>query len=291
MESIMSSKNSESQNIEEFITHILDESDKDTIWEHIMKLVKIESDDAFKHAYQLCLSQNGKERRLGVNILSKCYLSSNSLLEEIKSLLYSMLQREEESELIESIVYALGHRDIPQAIPVLASLKNHPVANVRYAIVMSLLAQEDDESIATLIELSTDPEEHIRDWATFGLGTQIDKDNFAIRAALLARLADEDDYTRVEALKGLVYRHDPRCLESMLIELERSLTYDSDYLCGDVVVAASELPHPLIYAALIELQKALPDKEWLKETIMEYQQQGYQSEEAFNRWISHIQIL
>ena len=41
-----------------------------------------------------------------------------------------------------------------------------------------------------LIELSNDTQGDIRDWATFGIGTQTDLDNKQIRAALSARLND-----------------------------------------------------------------------------------------------------
>jgi|RhiMetdeSRZDD1v2_1073273.scaffolds.fasta_scaffold80101_2 hypothetical protein len=54
-----------------------------------------------------------------------------------------------------------------------------------------------------LIELSRDVEPGARDWATFGLGTYSKIDSPEIRAALLARLADEDDETRGERCSAL----------------------------------------------------------------------------------------
>lgn len=46
----------------------------------------------------------------------------------------------------------------------------------------------DPGSTATLIELTEDADEHVRDWATFGLGHG-DVDNVEVRDALLSRLS------------------------------------------------------------------------------------------------------
>jgi len=60
--------------------------------------------------------------------------------------------------------------------------------------------------VETLVELSGDPAPRVRDWATFGLGSQI--------------VEDPDEDTRVEALRGLAARGDERAIPPLLVELD-----------------------------------------------------------------------
>jgi HEAT repeat protein len=98
-------------------------------------------------------------------------------------------------------------------------------------VVNALLARSDKTSVATLIQLSTDKAASVRDWATFGLGSQIDVNSPSIRKALADRLDDPDLDTRTEALMGLARRKDPRALEMLkreLVGLEpTSLVFDA----------------------------------------------------------------
>ncbi|MFI5844898.1 hypothetical protein ACIA8K_34875 [Catenuloplanes sp. NPDC051500] len=66
-----------------------------------------------------------------------------------------------------------------------------------------------DRVTATLIALTTDPDPDVRDWATFGLGCQLEHDTPAIRAALWARVGDPGAHTTDEAVFGLARRRDP----------------------------------------------------------------------------------
>ena len=57
-----------------------------------------------------------------------------------------------------------------------------------------------------------DDQADVRNWATFGVGHQLDDDGMIIRDALSDRLDDTDYDTRWEAIIGLARRHDPRVL-------------------------------------------------------------------------------
>jgi hypothetical protein len=107
------------------------------------------------------------------------------------------------------------------AVPLLRASRGHPDNAVRRGVVSGLLGLMDDLAVATLIELSRDQEADIRDWATFGFGSQLDRDDPSIREALIARLDDPDDNTREEALVGLAARGDERAVPRLLFELER----------------------------------------------------------------------
>jgi HEAT repeat protein len=131
----------------------------------------------------------------------------------------------------------------------MAALKNHPDAGVRFGVVLGVSCHEDDLAIQTLMELSADPDADVRNWATFGLGSQIDSDTPAIRASLVARLTDEDADTRGEALVGLARRQDQRMIEPLLKDLE-------DGYAGSLLVeAAAQIGDPRVYPALLWLRE------------------------------------
>ena len=168
-----------------------------------------------------------------------------------------MLEHEQDPAVLHSIAVALGHRHDPRAIRPLARFKNHPDPGVREGVVHGLMAYEDELAISTLIELSADPESLIRDWATFGLGTQIKSDTPAIRSALLARTSDEDVDVRAEALIGLAKRRDQRVAELLIPLLEPDIFW-SDISSGDYsrsleLEAAEELADPRLLPALERL--------------------------------------
>jgi HEAT repeat protein len=71
------------------------------------------------------------------------------------------------------------------------------------------------------MQLMRDSDSDVRDWATFGLGTQSEADSEAIRGALFERLPDTDQDTRAEAAVGLAKRKDLRVLPVVLEELDR----------------------------------------------------------------------
>jgi hypothetical protein len=112
--------------------------------------------------------------------------------------------------------------------------------------------------------LSRDEDEVVRDWATFGLGTQIDVDTPEIRAALLARVFDEDEAARGEALVGLARGKDRRVIEPLIKELERY--HDGEYVYS--VEAARQLAEAALLPVLRKLkQSADADDTSLEEAI------------------------
>jgi HEAT repeat protein len=78
------------------------------------------------------------------------------------------------------------------------------------------MGHDDDRAVAALIGLSADREGGVRDWATFALGVQIERDTPEVRDALAARLGDDDPSTRAEAIRGLAQRGDARAVEPAL---------------------------------------------------------------------------
>jgi HEAT repeat protein len=249
----------------EFVTMALTEPDENAAWEAVVTLHFRGTREVFDAACSLCASECPQERTLGANIFGQLGVPNRSFPTESVQVLLELLQVETDQDVLDAVCIALGHIHDPSAISSLVQLKTHASAGVRYALVFALTGFEDRLAIETLIEMSRDVDELVRDWATFGLGAQIDLDTPEIRAALLARVYDEDEVTRGEALVGLARRKDQRIIEPLIEELERF--HDSEY--GNYSVeAAEEIADACLLPVLTRLrQSAATDDARLDEAI------------------------
>ena len=162
--------------------------------------------------------------------------------------LLAILETEDAPEVLASIGIALGHRSNARAIGPLLAFQEHSDPDVRYGVVFGMLGHTDPRAVSCLIALSDDPAVQVRDWATFGLGEQIDTDTPEIRAALRARLHDPDDDTAGEALVGLARRKDVQIVALLLEALQ---TEDVGSL---PLEAAAALADPVLLPRLQQLQ-------------------------------------
>ena len=234
---------------EELLQAALRERDEEVAWQAIAALHRRGSRDIFERARGLCASSNAHEQRVAVDILAQLGLPDATFHEAAVMLLLGMLEQEQEPEVLSAIGSALGHRHDGRAVEPLARFKHHADEDVRFGVVMGLLSLEDELAAQTLIELSADNAAIVRDWATFGLGSQIELDTPAIREALVARLSDEDEDTRGEAMVGLARRHDSRMVAPLLSDLANGHS-------GSLLLeAAIEIADPLLYPALVALQE------------------------------------
>jgi HEAT repeat protein len=250
---------------DELISVALAEQDDDRAWEAVVTLHFRGTKDVLDAARHLCASECPQERTLGANILGQLGVPARSFPAEAVKALLATMEVEADEGVLDAVCIALGHIHDPATVPALARLKAHPSAKVRYAVAVGLAGFEDRLAITTLIELSRDEDELVRDWATFGLGTQIDVDTPEVRAALLARVSDEDEVTRGEALVGLARRKDQRVVEPLIEELQRH--HGAEY--GDYALeAAEELADERLLPVLTRLrQSAGNDAKRLDEVI------------------------
>jgi len=205
--------------------------------------------DVFEQACKLCASPEGCERHVRADILGQLGTPNHRVPEETLAVLLGMLEREQEPDVRNSIAVALGNSRHLCAVEPLEHLKEHPDDRVSYGVVFGLLCQEHELAIRTLTELSTDPDTDVRDWAMFGLGSQIEADTPAIREALVARLTDENEYIRGEAMVGLARRNDRRMVEPLLTELEVG------WFGSLLTEAAAEIGDPRLYPVLVRLRE------------------------------------
>lgn len=205
--------------------------------------------ETFEAARELCASDDPRARTWGVRVLAQLGIPERTFPDQSLNILLPLLAREQDVDLLSDIAFALGHIGDERAVAPLTALRNHPSPEVRYGVVHGLLCQERARAIQALIELSADEDTEVRDWATFGLGSQVNADTPEIRGALFARLADEDGATRGEALVGLARRNDERVIEPLIRAL-------SSTNAGNLAVeAAQEIGDARLRPALLQLRE------------------------------------
>lgn len=206
-----------------FFRLLNNKSDK-TYWDNIRELRSRPNTNVFNICDKLIKSPKPIERIIAIDILAQLGLTPRPFYKESKKLFFEVLRKEKNSKALLSILYAIGHNNEKlksDDIKLLVSFKDNTDEGVRQGLVSALLAVDNKLAIDTLIHLTSDKVSHIRDWATFGIGTQIQKDNKDIRNALWARINDKDYDTRYEAIVGLANRKDKNIFDIIKNEFEK----------------------------------------------------------------------
>lgn len=213
------------------------------LWDYVTALHFRPEEAVFQAAHAWCRSTDAALRSLGADVLAQLGVWDRPFREQSLPILWPMLEDSSVNVLC-STLHALHYLHIAGAEPRLLPLLGHESADVRYAVACALLTIESDLAVTMLIQLSEDSDTKVRDWAAFGLGSQIDMDSEEIRDALFRRVADSDDETRGEAFLGLALRGDSRVIEPLL-----------EVLCSNSVgkldvEAAREIADPRLLNAL-----------------------------------------
>jgi HEAT repeat protein len=196
--------------------------DEESYWAVVSELHTRANDHTFRIADVLCDSLAVGERCLGADVLGQLGAVEGQTAAEgpfataSGRVLLRLLDEDDEPAVLSSAAIGLGHLRDEHAIDRLAALASHASPDVRRAVVHGLMGYEDDRAVHALILLSGDSDPAVRDWATFALGVQIERDTPELREALAARLADDDANTRDEAIRGLALRGDERAVEPAL---------------------------------------------------------------------------
>lgn len=201
----------------------------DTPWKAVHALRSIGTRQIFERAADLCRSTDPLSRARGADVLGQLGRTadhrSNTFPEESYSVITELVQREKEPQPLAAGIAALGHLDNPLAVPLITGFSWHPSPEVRFDVAFALGCFPNDPlSAETLLRLTQDTDEVVRDWATFGLGVLGNTDSDEIREALVRRLTDSDEDVREEAMVGLGKRKDQRVLSTLLIALQRPNT-------------------------------------------------------------------
>ncbi|NOK33736.1 hypothetical protein HMI49_11055 [Corallococcus exercitus] len=242
------------RSVPELIALALQGDEEDELaWEAIRALHERGGNEVFEAAVRLLHSASSRERGRGADILAQLGGRERSLefVTKCADEVLSALATEQDAAALNAMGTGLGHLRDARAISALQPFKDHPNADVRMGVVMGLMPHRDPVAIQTLIHLSRDSDEDVRNWATFSLGSQAEEVNTPeLRDALFDRLTESTAELRGEALVGLALRKDLRVLEPLRRELEGST----------VIVLAVEAARALEDVSLLPLLLALRDR-------------------------------
>lgn len=221
------------------------------------------SRELFFNSSLLIQSKNSKKRVLGVDIISQLGITKRPFVKETLSLLFTLLAHEKNTDVIASVLYAIGHNNkklAPSQIEKICTLAQASNTEIKEAVIFALLGLTSAKALQTLILLSGDKLSRIRNWATFALASQTDRDSKAIRESLWARTKDRHQETRLEAILGLAQRQDKRVKELIVKELGRK---NSGTLLFDAIIESGDKSFlPLLQQ---NLKKISHDKQISKE--------------------------
>jgi HEAT repeat protein len=263
----MSRKNWTSYKIFE---RLLTNKSKKTYWDNVRELRKRPNNDVHSRAINLLNSSSEKEIIIGIDVLAQLGFNPRFKQKETIQAYYELLEKPQSPNVLFSLFFGISHNnEILTDLQIVRILeyKNHKHVDVRYALVQAISCLEHEEAIKATIELSSDKYSHIRDWATFNLGSQLELSNKEIKNALWERIDDKFEKVRMEAIAGLAKRKDKK-IKKILIE---ELTKIDDH--GSTILEAIEAFEDPDFIELIEKQiktnrktKAVSEQ-WLRNTI------------------------
>jgi HEAT repeats len=199
-----------------------DISDDQGYWTCISNLRRRGDKETFDTCAAWVRDQSPDKRQAAADILAELGFPAGTPFSERSWPLLEPLLADGSVEVVASALAACGKLRI--GVPAtLATFVRNANRDLRFAAVGALSGRSDLISSGGLILLSRDCDRDIRNWATFGLGQLTEFDTREIRAALLARIEDDDpelgSEIRGEALIGLARRGDIRVLEPLKQEL------------------------------------------------------------------------
>ena len=216
---------------EVFAKTLLGGYDDDAPWTAVHELQELGSREVLLRAAEWCRSGEPLKRARGAEILAQLGRtadhSTNNFQDDCFAIVFSLTESEMESEPLRSAIYAIGHIGDPRGVPIVSRFKNHPVAEIRFAVACALGSfTEDPNAVDALVYLTRDEDEDVRNWATFAVGALGKSDSPAIRDALIERLDDSFEDARHEAIVGLARLKDERVLPALIADLEQDEVAD-----------------------------------------------------------------
>jgi HEAT repeat protein len=236
-------RESDKSNEELFRISMEGDYDDEAAWDAVGVLRRRNTEEVFQLMVQYCQSPAPRERARGLDVLAQLGagrpLSERPRFEESVAISTEHL-RDADERVVHSAAWALAHLGGEAAITALIQVRHSSDPDVRWAVANGLNGSERADAIATIVELMDDPNDTVRDWATFALGTQCKADSNEIRDALRKRLNDSYKNARDEAVWGLAQHKDPQGLKILIDRLSAD-----EWMAGDEMAAAETLEVPM----------------------------------------------
>lgn len=193
-----------------------------TYWQNISVLRQRPTKNVFSICVKLAESDKPHCRIIAYDILAQLGLMPRPFSKQTIELLFQHLETEDDPTAMMSLLYAIGHHDkVLNRLQVdqLCALSATDDSSVKEGLLFALNGIDNAKAILVLIMFSKDKLSNIRNWATFGLGSQIKRNTRQIRSALWDRVNDKHQETKLEAIAGLAIRKDMRVSEIIKREL------------------------------------------------------------------------
>ena len=229
-------------------------------WSYVYELHNRGGKETFERSVKWCSDADLLLRCLGADVLARLgwdedHPFGNDSLQPLNRLL-----EDSEPDVVSCALVAFGH--LKRGDPArLVEFAMHACACIRLDLAWCLGGREDVLSQDTLIALSTDEDEDVRDWATFGIARLTEADSPAIRTMLTARLDDPFRDVRLEAIAGLVARGVDGLAPALLKELE------ADGAPTWAFEVAKEIGSPILVPVLEDYFEGSPDSEELRSAL------------------------
>ena len=202
--------------------------------EKAVKQLQLDDRDAvYLRAASLYSSAVMEERATGLVVLSQWSSRAPRFVEERVALGIRGVM-DPEIDVVRAGAWVLSHLNFDSDLgeAALIGLRDFSDAEVRLAVANGLGMGAREAGVETLVLLTRDVDDTVRDWATFVLGQFVEADTAEIREALRARLADPTEAVRLEAIWGLARRRDAEGLAIFLARLA-----GDEWVSGDRDVA------------------------------------------------------
>lgn len=226
-----------------------------TGWNAIRSLHDLGRREVLDAALAACRDADPVKRRVGATVLGQLGHSSVGFTpvfvaeryRGLVDLLAAEIAEPGDPGVLSDACIALGHLGDPAAVPLVLRLREHPDPDVRFGVASALGGHGTPEAVDGLIALSRDADDDVRDWATFALGNLSTADGPSIRAALHARLDDNNHIVRFEAIEGLAVRGDRSVIPALIRDLKQDVS--QPLLDAAAALATPELCDALAAAA------------------------------------------
>jgi HEAT repeat protein len=234
-----------------FAATLAESYDDDEPWKAVSELRANGNQYIFENAVSWCRSTEPLKRARGADILCQLRAPKTPEQEQTRKaadpifvpesfeILTRMIEQETDEQALSSELFGLGHLGHVGSIPFLVPYSAHSSEDIRYAVACALGSfTENPDAIRTLSQLADDPDDDVRDWSLFALGTQSNADSPELRELFVRHLDDPHLNAREEALAGLAKRQDTRAALPLLRLMESGSysahhTYDFVALVGE----------------------------------------------------------